>query len=70
MKTSYLLAAGDNESSDCVMIGDNLVLDVEVPNYLGFKTIYVTGKDEKITNSYTEVKSVADITPKLLKELK
>ena len=70
MKASYLLAAGSNNMDECVMVGDNFVVDVEVPNYLGFKTIYVTGKDEKLTDKYIEVPSVSNITPKLIKSIK
>ena len=68
-KSSYLNAAGDNDPSECVMVGDNFLLDVEVPNYLGFNTIYVTGQKQRITDKYIEVESVAQITPKLIKDL-
>ena len=37
---SYLNAIGNNQPSDCIMVGDNLLVDVMVPSQLGINTIH------------------------------
>ena len=69
-KTSYLDACENNRVDECVMVGDNYAIDVVVPNYLGLKTIYVTGSDKQETNNFVEVNTIADIDDELIKRLK
>jgi HAD superfamily hydrolase (TIGR01509 family) len=40
-KEIYLKALGNNKNSQCVIIGDNKLLDIDIPKSLGIKTIYI-----------------------------
>ena len=43
---SYLQAKGIFKPSECIIIGDDLELDIKKPSKLGFKTILVTDKED------------------------
>ncbi len=45
---------------ECIIVGDDKMLDIEIPQSLGFKTIYV--------NETGNVKTVEEITPQLVKK--
>lgn len=47
-KEAYLAACGNHLPSECVMIGDNLELDVMVPMELGMQAIWVTNNNQEI----------------------
>ena len=52
---AFKKAIGNNLYSECVMIGDNLNSDIEVPKKLGMKTIYYNkncknNKENEINN--------------------
>lgn len=59
--SSYKSAQGKYLPSECLIIGDNKKLDVDVPKSLGFKTIYV--------NSQGDIDSVEKLSVQLIKKL-
>ncbi len=56
---SYLNAIGNNQPSDCIMVGDNLLVDVMVPSQLGINTIHYT--QDKCEHEFTKVKKLTEI---------
>jgi FMN phosphatase YigB (HAD superfamily) len=70
-KEAYLLACGNYKPSECVMIGDNLYLDIKCPQKLGLKTIWVTTKNilPKDTDTIV-VNKVEDIDFNIIEKLK
>ena len=58
---AYRLAQGIYQPSECVIIGDDKRLDIDVPKSLGFKTIYV--------NENGDIKRVEELSPRLIKKL-
>ena len=58
---SYFQAKGDYQPSECIIVGDDKKLDIDVPKSLGFKTLYV--------NPDGDIKSVEEITKQLIKEM-
>ena len=58
---AYRQAQGKYKPSECVIIGDDKLLDIDVPRSLGFKTIYV--------NENGDIKRIEELTPRLIKEL-
>ena len=59
--SSYKSAQGDYLSSECLIIGDNKKLDIDIPNSLGFKTVYV--------NNDGDIDSVEKLSVQLIKKL-
>lgn len=55
----YINAAGPYKPRECIIVGDDKLLDIDIPYYLGFNTIYVNEKGD--------IKNVEDITLKLIK---
>lgn len=49
------------QPSECVIVGDDKRLDIDVPKSLGFKTIYV--------NENGDIKRVEELSPRLIKKL-
>ena len=67
---AYLNACGKNESNECVMIGDDLTLDIEFAKKAGLHTIFVNSK--RISNedlNVVTVQSVIEINEKLIEIL-
>lgn len=66
-KQAYLKACGDRKRSECVMIGDDIYLDIERAKQEGLNTIFVNSKGLE-TNSKMGivVNSVEDITKKII----
>lgn len=58
---SYRQAQGIYQPSECVIVGDDKRLDIDVPKSLGFKTIYV--------NENGDIKRVEELSPRLIKKL-
>ena len=56
----YNQAKGIYIPQECIIVGDDKILDIEIPQSLGFKTIYV--------NETGNVKTVEEITPQLVKK--
>jgi len=60
-KLAYKQAQGKYKPSECVIVGDDKKLDIDVPKSLGFKTIYV--------NEFGDIKKVEDLSLKIIQEL-
>ena len=60
-KEVYISSAGLYKPSECLIVGDNKMLDIDIPQGIGFNTLFV--------NSNGNIKSVEEITPKLIKKL-
>lgn len=58
---AYRQALGIYQPSECVIVGDDKRLDIDVPKSLGFKTIYV--------NENGDIKRVEELSPRLIKKL-
>ena len=58
---AYRQAQGIYQPSECVIVGDDKRLDIDVPKSLGFKTIYV--------NENGDIKRVEELSPILIKKL-
>jgi len=52
---AYRQAQGIYQPSECVIVGDDKRLDIDVPKSLGFKTIYV--------NENGDIKRVEELSP-------
>ena len=64
---AYISSLGNNLPSECVIVGDNLKLDIEIPSKLGLNTIYINSKND---NKFgVTLRSVEDITPQLIKRM-
>ena len=59
---AYKSAQGMYKSYECLIVGDDKKLDIDIPKKLGFKTIYVNKKGD--------INSVEELSPKLIKKLK
>lgn len=45
-KEVYKEACGNNLPFECIMIGDNIELDIKVPSMLGLRTILISSKED------------------------
>lgn len=63
----FLESIGSYKREECVMIGDNLDLDIKPANELGINTILVNSKGYEVKDlQIVVVNSVEDITPDLI----
>lgn len=60
-KEAYLKAMGSHSPHECLIVGDNYQLDISIPQKIGLHTIFI--------HPNGNIKSVAEITPKLIKQL-
>ena len=60
-REAYLSAKGKHKKEECLIVGDDPILDIEVPSTLGFHTLQV-GRGKKIN-------SVEEITKELIKKI-
>lgn len=69
-RKSYINACGKYLPSECVIIGDDLKLDIEEAQKVGLNTIFVNTKNIKNYNVNTiEVKKVEEINVKLINSI-
>lgn len=52
-ENAFLRAMGNNSISECIVVGDNYDIDIEIPKALGMKTFYVNNTN--INNSISSV---------------
>ena len=64
-KEAYLFATGSNNIDECLIIGDNLELDIKKPLELGFKTILISANKNidvapnvRIITNISELKAI------------
>lgn len=66
-KKAYLDACGDNKVEECIMIGDDLYLDIQRAREEGLSTIFINTKSVKTNSSMgIVVDSVEDISKELI----
>lgn len=66
---AYINACGDNKPGECVMMGDDLILDIEGAQNAGLHTILVNSRKINVPKGITEVKCAEDITSDLIDSL-
>lgn len=67
---AYISACGDHRPDECIMIGDDLYLDIECAKKLGLKTILVNTKNVDVGNIDTIIVSkVEEIDDSLIKTM-
>lgn len=68
-KEAYVIACGDKKPSECVMIGDDLYLDIQRAQEEGINTIFVNTKQKQILeNIGIVVNSVEQITLQMVEQ--
>ena len=60
-KQVYMESKRKNEPEECLIVGNDKQLDIDIPKSLGFKTLYV--------NDNGDIKSVEMVSPRLIKRL-
>ena len=66
---SYIYACGTNKPSECIMIGDNISLDIMGAKQAGLKTIFVNTKSIDVSEKIgISVKKVEDISNSIIKK--
>lgn len=56
-KEAYIKACGNHKLEECVMVGDSIKKDIEVPYSLGMKVYYLTDKD----TIYPKIEKISDL---------
>ncbi len=70
-KEAYYLACGSHTPEECVMIGDNLYLDVLKPQELGMYSIWVNTKHKRLKEyPINKIYKASEITDTYIKKLK
>ena len=58
---SYKIAIGDRKPSECIMIGDNYITDIEGAINAGLQAIMITSKDFTSTDSYKVIRDLKEL---------
>ena len=61
-KESFMSVIGNLEPSECVMIGDNLKVDIEVPYELGFNVYHL---NKFGTSKYPTIRKIEELKERL-----
>ena len=70
-KEAYINSCGNNKPEECIMIGDNIKLDIKGAKECGLHTIWINNKGTEAENMDTlTVKSVSDITQEMIDNIK
>ena len=67
-KKAFIDALGKHKPEECIMIGDNIYIDIRAALRLNINTIWINSKSEKFDIKTKEVKNVLDITEELISE--
>ena len=67
-KEAFISAIGKNKEAECIMIGDNLKIDILGASNLKINTIWINQNVEKTNIKTKQVKSIIDITEELITE--
>lgn len=66
----YLKACGSHQPCECVMIGDDLYLDIEKAKENGLNTIFVNSKNQKVDNlDLCIINNIEDISNELIESI-
>lgn len=68
-KMAYIKACGKNKPDECIMIGDNLDLDIKNAQRFGLNAIYINYKNTLIDEEIIIVNQVEDITIELIETI-
>ena len=60
-KGSYLMACGEHAPSECVMIGDNYINDVEGATQNGLQAIYLNLKNKEVDKEITSISNLIEL---------
>lgn len=60
-KQSYLMACGEHNPSECVMIGDNYINDVEGAIKNGLQAIYLNLKNDKVDKDIISISNLIEL---------
>ena len=60
-KEAYLTAIGDCSLDECIMVGDDLKIDIEGALAVGLKAIFLNRKNIKVSSKYTEIKKIDEL---------
>ena len=61
-KRAFDIACGDNKYEECLMVGDSITSDIEVPDLLGMKTLLLSKEN---STKYNAISSLDDIIKKI-----
>lgn len=65
----FIAACGNHEPSECVMIGDNPITDIEAAIDCGLKAIFVKGKNGRDLDFCPTISTVEELTEKVIESL-
>lgn len=65
----YIKACGNHNPSECVMIGDDLCLDIEKSQSLGINTIWVNSKKINVDSPSITVEAAQEISTDLIESI-
>ena len=68
-KQAYMDSIGEHQPSECVMIGDNLELDIRGAQNCGINTIWVNTNNEQSNINTRWINSVTQINESLINDL-
>lgn len=68
-KEAFLSACGNHLPEECVMIGDNPVLDIKGADRCGLKTIWINKANKEIDIDTFQIDSVKNITVDMIEKL-
>ena len=57
LKESFLSVIGDNKIDECLIVGDNYDMDINVPYEMGMNVYYLTNKE----SNYPSIKKISDL---------
>ena len=57
LKESFLSVIGDNKIDECLIVGDNYDMDINVPYEIGMNVYYLTNKE----SNYPSIKKISDL---------
>lgn len=60
-KEAYLTAIGDFSLDECIMIGDNLKIDIDGALAVGLKAIFLNRKNIEVSKKYIEIKKIDEL---------
>ncbi len=62
LKKSFLAAMGDLKPNECVMVGDNLNVDIKIPYEMGMNVYHL---NKKGTTKYPTIRKIEDLKERL-----
>ena len=60
-KEAYLTAIGDFSIDECIIVGDNLEIDIDGALAVGLKAIFLNKKNIEVNSKYIEIKKIDEL---------